>query len=84
MICQDCSSELTRLPENDFLFCASCNVVDLPGAPDAPATQDDHQEKVAPVGQPTDFLCPVCPDHNLQVGDLFGTQVCFAISATDS
>ena len=74
MICQDCTTELTQLPENDLMFCATCNVVNLPETPDASAA---HREKITGGGQPTDFLCPACPDHNLQVGDLFGTQVCY-------
>lgn len=29
------------------------------------------------MGQQTDFLCPRCIETNLQVGDLFETQVCY-------
>ena len=71
MICPDCSTTLNRLPENDLPFCANCNVVELP------SQTDSHKEQVTAAGQATDFLCPTCPDQNLAVGDLFGTQVCF-------
>jgi Zn-finger nucleic acid-binding protein len=71
MICPDCSTTLTKLPENDLSFCATCNVFEL-----TPET-DSHLEQITAAGQETGFLCPTCPDQNLQVGNLFGTQVCY-------
>lgn len=70
MNCEKCGAALQQVAETDSLACASCKQAPNPN----PA---NPHEPLSAVGQQTDFLCPKCPNHNLQIGDLFGTQVCF-------
>ena len=68
MICKKCEVGLKQLKNSDVKFCPNCDSVDVPV---------DKQEQIQASGPETDFRCPKCPDINLQIGDLFGTQVCF-------
>lgn len=68
MLCEQCKGELKQVKNSGVKFCPSCDLVDVPR---------DKQEQLKPVGQQTDFHCPKCPEINLEIGDLFGTQVCF-------
>jgi len=49
-------------------ICLNCESNELPS---------NGKEQLSGSGQQTDFPCPKCSEINLQVGDLFGTQVCY-------
>ena len=68
MNCKTCHSSQNQLENGEACTCPDCEPNDVP---------KNGQEQLTGMGQQTDFLCPKCSESNLQVGDLFGTQVCY-------
>ncbi len=71
MKCQKCSSEMSLVYGMDHYHCAACNTFEFP------TDLQNSSDGIVRSGRKTDFLCPVCPDSNLEIGELRGSEVCF-------
>ncbi len=71
MNCEQCQSNMNLVTNQQHYHCVSCNRFEFPTSIELSA------DKVVPAGKATDFLCPKCDGHNLQIGTISGTQVCF-------
>ena len=71
MNCKKCNLNLHQTENGQAPVCSNCESNEVPNS---------DKEQLSGNGQQTDFHCPKCSEINLQVGALFGTQVCYCDS----